>query len=102
MNARKLFYHKATRGDVIVEMVIRQLPENSVERPHRLKYRFFCGTAEICFVRYDNKSGKGDHRHYGSQEEVYFFQSIEGLVEDFRNDVSGWRTGSGEHEMYRN
>jgi len=56
-NARKLFYHKETRGDVIVEMVIWQLPESSVERPHRLKYRFFCGTADICFARYDNETG---------------------------------------------
>jgi hypothetical protein len=28
MSARKLFYHKKTRGDVIVEMVAWQLPEN--------------------------------------------------------------------------
>jgi hypothetical protein len=28
MSARKLLYHKETRGDVIVEMVIWQLPEN--------------------------------------------------------------------------
>jgi len=93
MNARKLFYHKETRGDAIVEMVIWQLPENSVERSHSLKYRFLCGTAERCYVRYDNETGKGDHRHYGSQEEDYAFQSIEGLVEDFRSDcvrLAGW------------
>jgi hypothetical protein len=83
---RKLFYHKETRGDVIIEMVIWQLPENTVERPHSLKYRFFCGTAETCYVRYDNEAGKGDHRHYGSQEENYPFQSIERLVEEFRSD----------------
>jgi hypothetical protein len=48
MNARKLFYHKETRGDVILEMVIWELPEYSKDRPHRLKYRFYCGTAESC------------------------------------------------------
>jgi hypothetical protein len=58
MSARKLFYHKETRGDVILEMVIWQLPEKSIERPHQLKYRFFCGTAETCFVRYDNEQAK--------------------------------------------
>ena len=65
MAARKLFHHKEIRGDVIIEMVIWQLPEVSVQRPHGLKYRFFCGTANDCLVRYDNETGKGDHRHYG-------------------------------------
>lgn len=102
MNARKLFYHKETRGDVIVEMVIWQLPENSVDRPHSLKYRFFCGTAETCFVRYDNETGKGDHRHYGSQEEDYPFQSIESWLTISATTASDCRTGSGDHETYRN
>ena len=51
------------------------------------------GTAEICLVHYDNEIGKGDHRHYGDSEEAYLFQSIERLVEDFRNDcvrLAGW------------
>ena len=69
MNARKLFYHKETRNDVILEMVIWLLPDKTDDRPHGLKYRFFCGTAEICFVRYDNETGKGDHRHYGGEPE---------------------------------
>ncbi len=93
MNARKLFYHKETRGDLIVEMVIWQLPRTSADRPHQLKYRFFCGTAEHCLVRYDNEAGKGDHRHYGHREVPYCFQTIERLVEDFRNDctrLAGW------------
>ena len=86
MAARMLFHHKETRGEVIIEMVIWQLPEPTEYRPHGLKYRFFCGTTNTCFVRYDNESGKGDHRHYGEREEAYGFQSIERLVEDFRND----------------
>lgn len=93
MDARKLFHHKESRGDVIIEMVIWQLPEVSAERPHGLKYRFFCGTGDGCLVRYDNETGKGDHRHYGDREEAYDFQSIERLVEDFRGDcvrLAGW------------
>jgi hypothetical protein len=93
MNARKLFYHKETRGDVILEMVIWQLPQKTTDRPHGLKYRFFCGTAEHCLVRYDNETGKGDHRHHGDCEEVYVFKSIEQLVNDFRDDcvrLAGW------------
>ena len=93
MNARMLFYYKQTRGVLIVEMVIWQLPQRCAERPHGLKYRLFCGTARYCIVRYDNETGKGDHRHVGDLEESYRFESIEQLVEDFRDDCSrlaGW------------
>ena len=93
MNARMLFYYKQTRGVLIVEMVIWQLPQRCAERPHGLKYRLFCGTAQYCIVRYDNETGKGDHRHVGDLEESYRFESIEQLVEDFRDDCSrlaGW------------
>ena len=93
MNARKLFYYKESRDNVILEMVIWQLPERTDDRLHGLKYRFFCGTTEVCLVRYDNEAGKGDHRHYGEMEEAYDFQSIERLVDDFRNDcvrLAGW------------
>lgn len=93
MAARMLFHHKEIRGEVIIEMVIWQLPEVSAQRAHGLKYRFFCGTANEWLVRYDNETGKGDHRHYGEREEAYDFQSIEQLVEDFRRDcmrLAGW------------
>ncbi|MGH8524670.1 MAG: toxin-antitoxin system TumE family protein, partial [Gammaproteobacteria bacterium] len=31
-----------------------------------LKYRLYCGRGGRCLVRYDNETGKGDHRHYGT------------------------------------
>jgi len=33
MNARKLFYHKETRDDIILQMVIWQLPEKTTTAP---------------------------------------------------------------------
>ena len=36
-----------------------------------------------CLVRFDNESGKGDHKHVGSQEESYRFVDVETLVADF-------------------
>ncbi|MFB1490972.1 MULTISPECIES: DUF6516 family protein [unclassified Thiocapsa] len=45
-------------------------------------------------MRYDNESGKGDHRHDGPREEHYVFESVERLVDDFRQDcarLAGWR-----------
>jgi len=94
MRARQLFRYRAVRGGVTVEMVIWALPETSADRPHGLKYRLYCGRGRACLVRYDNEAGKGDHRHHGDREEVYRFQSLEKLLEDFRDDctrVAGWR-----------
>jgi hypothetical protein len=75
-------------------MVVWALPSAESERPHTLKYRLFCGRPGACLVRYDNESGKGDHRHYGEREEPYRFHSVERLLADFRDDcarLAGWR-----------
>jgi len=75
-------------------MVIWALPAPTRHRPHGLKYRLFCGRGEECIVRYDNETGKGDHRHYGEYEEPYTFESLEKLIADFRNEcvrLAGWR-----------
>lgn len=64
------------------------LPGITTERPHGLKYSLYCGNAERCLVRYDNESGKGDHRHYGLHEESYIFTTLEDLLNDFQADVT--------------
>ncbi len=94
MKARQLFRYKGRQGKVIVEMVIWVLPAATTERPHGLKYRLFCGRAGKCLVRYDNESGKGDHRHYADHEQAYRFESLDELLADFRDDctrLAGWR-----------
>jgi hypothetical protein len=94
MRARQLFRYQARQGEMICEMVIWSLPVSTPERPHGLKYRLFCGQAGACVVRYDNETGKGDHRHHGDREEPYAFSSLEQLLADFRADCSelaGWR-----------
>ena len=75
-------------------MVIWALPRTSSDRAHGLKYRLYCGRGSIRFVRYDNETGKGDHRHYRDREDRYHFESLEKLLEDFRDDctrIAGWR-----------
>jgi hypothetical protein len=94
MNARQLFRFKDRQGDITVEMVIWALPKPSPERPQSVKYRLYCGFSGRCVVRYDNETGKGDHRHYGKVEEPYLFESVDKLIADFRQDcarLSGWR-----------
>ncbi len=44
----------------------------------------------VCVIRYDNEAGKGDHRHFGSEENVYTFQTPEKLIADFERDMRRW------------
>lgn len=80
-------------GGLAVEMVIWQLAAPSADRPHGLKYRLQAYRGGRTLVRYDNETGKGDHRHYGRREERYAFTDMERLIEDFIADVE--RLGGG-------
>lgn len=71
----------------IVQMVVWQLPSPSRERPHGFKYRLYCGREGQCLVRYDNETGKGDHKHLGENELRYRFSSLRQLIQDFRADI---------------
>ena len=72
----------------IREMVLWQLPEKSSDKPHGLKYRLYYGLSDgTCMVRYDNETGKDDHRHIGDQQEPYRFTNVETLVSDFLADI---------------
>lgn len=77
----------------IVETVIWLVPI-STEHPHGLKYRLHFGNyIGDCIIRYDNKSGKGDHRHIGTRQEKYVFTTLEKLLQDFWSDVNNAREG---------
>ena len=94
MRARQLFRYKSRQGDVTVEMVIWALPAPTADRPQGVKYRLYCGREGRCVVRYDNETGKGDHRHSGEDEEPYRFESLDKLIADFHQDytrLTGWR-----------
>ena len=76
----------------IQEMVIWRLPSADAERPHGLKYSLFFGKGGKRIVGYDNERGKGDHRHYGTNEEQYEFTTVEKLMSDFEADVQKHRS----------
>lgn len=42
-------------------------------------------------IRYDNESGKGDHKHIGGRETPYDFADVDTLLRDFWHDVDVWR-----------
>ena len=88
INATLLLHEKFVLADgAIVELVIWNLPRATADRPHGLKYRLYFGRDGKCLVRYDNESGKGDHRHVKGREASYQFVSVEKLRQDFAADI---------------
>jgi hypothetical protein len=83
-----LLHEKIVFADgAIAELVIRKLPRATPDRRHGLKYRLYFGRHGKCLVRYDNESGKDDHRHVLAREESYRFVSISKLRQDFDADI---------------
>jgi hypothetical protein len=71
----------------IIEIVLWRLPRPTPDRPHGFKYRMYYGRRGVCLVRYDNETGKGDHRHVHGRELPYEFKSLAELRRDFERDV---------------
>jgi Family of unknown function (DUF6516) len=89
MYAKPLVFLKRRNSDgTIIDIKIWQLPEETAERPHGVKYSLFYGRAGERTIGYDNETGKGDHRHCGYDEEPYAFAGMERLLRDFFADVA--------------
>lgn len=74
-----------------IEVIVWGLPEPLSGSPHSFKYRLAYVVEGECVMRYDNESGKGDHRHMGGKETAYVFVSVDQLLDDFLADVAGWK-----------
>jgi hypothetical protein len=94
MIAELVHYQREESNDgSIFEMVIWKISP-SLDRPHGVKYRLHYGSVKgVCYVRYDNKLSKGDHKHIGDREQPYQFESIEKLIADFKADVTAYKRG---------
>ena len=73
-----------------VEIVIWELPRAAPGSRHRFKYRLAFVVDGICVLRFDNETGKGDHKHLGTREMRYVFRSVEQVVSDFWNEIDRW------------
>jgi Family of unknown function (DUF6516) len=73
------------------ELVIWQLPHPLYGSTHLFKYRLAYVVEGVCVLRYDNESGKGDHRHADGAEMPYRFSSVGQLLDDFWQDVEAMR-----------
>ena len=74
-----------------VEIVVWRLPRPARCSRHFFKYRLALVVDEVCVLRYDNETGKGDHRHVGDKELRYSFVDPDTLLEDFWRDVGKMR-----------
>lgn len=72
---------------VFAELVVWRVPAAVRGSRHEFRYRLALVVDGTCVMRYDNEAGKGDHRHVGSTEYDYQFESAEQLLADFWTDV---------------
>ena len=78
-------------ADLVIWRLSRPLPGSR----HSYKYRLAYIVNEICVLRYDNESGKGDHRHWDEHESEYAFVSHDKLLADFQADIERWNHENG-------
>lgn len=90
MKARLILDTKTVLTDGrIIQRKVWKLLQPTEGKPHTLKYRLYCGKHGKTIVRYDNETGKGDHRHVGQEEveSAYDFVSLVQLLIDFDADI---------------
>ncbi len=91
MQATELFRTRIVYSKVaFAELVLWQLPSPVAGSPHRYKYRLAYVVRGTCVLRYDNETGKGDHRHVGEKQYSYVFTTPEQLIADFQHDIARW------------
>jgi hypothetical protein len=75
---------------IFVELVIWEVPRPVSGSRHSYKYRLALVADDVCVMRYDNETGKGDHIHEGASERPYRFKDLDSLQADFFKSVERW------------
>jgi hypothetical protein len=92
MKAAPLLHERRVVAEnAFVELVVWQVPSPVGGSTHSYKYRLAFVVDGVNVLRYDNESGKGDHKHRDGVETPYSFTSSAQLLADFWNDVESWR-----------
>jgi hypothetical protein len=91
MKARLLLRERRITELGFFEVVVWGLDQPMNGSSHRFKYRLAYVVGSECVLRYDNESGKGDHRHLGQKEQAYVFVDVDQLMDDFLADVARWK-----------
>lgn len=100
MKTRLVIKDRIRKGGILIERVVWVVPVPVNGCSHHFKYRLYCGCNGATVVRYDNESGKGDHRHLGRNErqQPYLFKTLEQLIIDFGADVTRLTGGQDESD----
>jgi len=77
--------------NALVEIVFWEVAPPVRASQHGYKYRLAYVVDGQCVLRYDNEAGKGDHKHIGSDEVGISFESLEGLLSAFWDDVNNFK-----------
>ena len=73
-----------------VELVLWRVAKPIEGSSHGFKYRLAYVVRGQCVLRYDNETGKGDHRHFGAKESAYVVTTPDQLIADFQSDIARW------------
>lgn len=88
MKATELLRRRIPYKEVaFAELVLWQLPVPLPGSTHFYKYRLAYVVRGVCVVRYDNESGKGDHRHFKGKESRNTFDDVDRLLAAFQRDI---------------
>ena len=88
MKAVELVHERISYSETaFAEVVVWALPSPLPGSKHLYRYRLAFVIDGQCVLRYDNESGKGDHRHVRGKEYNYLFRSIDRLLVDFHTET---------------
>ena len=91
MKAVQLFHHRMAYAETtFAELVLWRVAKPVAGSSHLFKYRLAYVVNGLCVLRYDDETGKGDHRHFGTKKSAYAFTTVEKLVADFQHDIARW------------
>jgi len=91
VNAELLLHERQSLTETsFVEVVIWKVPQRIPGCNHSYKYRLALVVESCCVLRYDNETGKGDHKHVREREVPYRFVNLITLQADFWRDVEEW------------
>jgi hypothetical protein len=96
MKAEELFRRRIVYSESsFAELILWRVPKPLAGSNHSFKYRLAYIVNGECALRFDNEAGKGDHRHFGDEEDRYAFSSPEKLIADFQREIARWNNENG-------
>lgn len=88
MKATELLRRRIPYTEVaFAELVLWQLPAPLPGSTHSYKYRLAYVVGGVCVLRYDNESGRGDHRHFRGKESRFDFDGVDKRLASFQRDI---------------